>query len=114
MAKTPSVGYAVYDVRAGIRGARPPTLKVPTATSLENARYRVTLNNDGDVSSIFDKSLNKELLSAPVRLAISHDAPHAMARLEYGFGPGARRAARLRAAAGASSASWRTARRASP
>ena len=75
LAKAPSVGYAVYDVRRGgrLRAAR-IELKV-TRASLENARYRVTLNTDGDVSSIFDKSLNKELLSAPIRLAISNDAP---------------------------------------
>ncbi len=73
VAKTPSVGYAVYDVEPATT-APASALKV-TNTSLENARYRVTLNNTGDVSSIFDKSLNKELLSAPVRLAISHDAP---------------------------------------
>ena len=46
-----------------------------TESSLENARYRVQLNQDGDVSSIYDKSLNKELLSAPIRLAISTDVP---------------------------------------
>jgi alpha-mannosidase len=73
VAKTPSVGYAVYDVEPA-SGAPVSTLKV-TNSSLENARYRVSLNNDGDVSNIFDKSLNKELLTAPVRLAISHDAP---------------------------------------
>ena len=71
--KTPSVGYAVYDVEPAAGGPA-SSLKVSTS-SLENARYRVTLNADGDVSSIFDKSINKELLSAPVRLAISHDAP---------------------------------------
>ncbi len=38
-------------------------------------RYRVQLNQDGDVSSIYDKSLGKELLSAPIRLAISNDVP---------------------------------------
>ncbi len=32
------------------------TVKV-TESSLENARYRVQLNQDGDVSSIYDKSL---------------------------------------------------------
>ena len=53
---------------------RSSTLKV-TDSSLENARYRVKLNPDGDVSSIYDKSLNKELLSAPIRLAISNDSP---------------------------------------
>ncbi len=72
-AKMPPVGYAVYDVEASA-SAPSSSLKV-TASSLENARYRVSINNDGDVSSIFDKSLNKELLTAPVRLAISHDSP---------------------------------------
>ncbi len=73
VAKTPSVGYAVYDVEPA-SGGPASTLKVSNS-SLENARYRVAINTDGDVSSIFDKSLNKELLSAPVRLAINHDAP---------------------------------------
>jgi alpha-mannosidase len=73
VAKTPSVGYAVFDVEAAA-SAPASTLKVSN-TSLENARYRVTLNGDGDVASIFDKQLNKELLTSPVRLAISHDAP---------------------------------------
>ena len=44
-------------------------------STLENARYRVSINDNGDVTSIFDKSLNKELLSGPMRLAISNDAP---------------------------------------
>ena len=43
--------------------------------SLENERYRVTLDNNGDVASIFDKLLDRELLSAPIRLAISNDHP---------------------------------------
>jgi alpha-mannosidase len=35
----------------------------------------VKLNADGDIASIFDKSINKELLAAPARLAISYDNP---------------------------------------
>jgi alpha-mannosidase len=73
-AKVPSVGYAVYDVVPADNQAAGGELKV-TASSLENARYRVQLDEAGDVSSIFDKGLNKELLSAPIRLAISNDAP---------------------------------------
>lgn len=74
-AKVPSVGYAVYDVEPveNAEGAS-SDLRV-TAHDLENAYYRVTLNNDGDVASIFDKQLNKELLSAPARLALSYDNP---------------------------------------
>jgi alpha-mannosidase len=74
VAKAPSVGYAVYGVRPGPSGRASSELKV-TDSSLENARYLVKLNPDGDVSSIYDKSLKKELLSAPMRLAISTDSP---------------------------------------
>ena len=75
VANTPSVGYAVYSVIPAATPSASSDLHV-TASSLENARYKVALNSDGDVSSIFDKQLNKELLSAPIRLAISEDAPH--------------------------------------
>jgi alpha-mannosidase len=74
LAHVPSVGYAVFDVQ-------PTTAQAPTSelkasdSSLENARYSVTIDQNGDVSSIFDKKINRELLSAPIRLAISTDNP---------------------------------------
>ena len=74
VAKAPAAGYAVYEAEPAAAPAA-STLKV-TTSSLENARYRVRLDANGDVSSIFDKSLNRELLAAPVRLAISTDTPH--------------------------------------
>jgi alpha-mannosidase len=74
LAQVPSVGYAVYHLLPAEKPAANETVKV-TQSSLENARYRVQLNQDGDVSSIYDKGLNKELLSAPIRLAISTDVP---------------------------------------
>jgi len=75
VAQVPSVGYAVYDVQpADSQPAGASALKVSN-DSLENQYYRVKLNADGDVASIFDKSIGKELLSAPARLAISYDNP---------------------------------------
>jgi alpha-mannosidase len=74
VANTPSVGYAVYDVQPGTATVPAAALRV-SENSLENRYYRVKLNSDGDVASIFDKSLNQELLSAPARLAISYDNP---------------------------------------
>ena len=73
-ARAPAVGYAVYFVQPGKAEKGTGELNV-TPTSLENARYRVTLDANGDVSNIFDKQLDKELLDAPVRLAIMTDAP---------------------------------------
>jgi len=74
VAKAPSVGYAIYDVQPGSGPGDQDRMKV-SVNSLENQYYRVKLNSDGDVASIFDKSLDKELLSAPARLAISYDNP---------------------------------------
>ncbi|RSL17317.1 alpha-mannosidase [Edaphobacter aggregans] len=74
VAKAPSVGYAIYDVQPAETTNTHSSLKV-TDSSLENDRYRVRLDQNGDVSSIYDKALNKELLSGPVRLAVSTDIP---------------------------------------
>jgi alpha-mannosidase len=75
VAKTPSVGYAVYDVQPGAGAASTAATLQVSENSLENQYYRVKLNADGDVSSIFDKSIGRELLAAPARLAISYDNP---------------------------------------
>ena len=73
LAKAPSTGFAVYNVEPGA-GSETSGLRV-SKSELENEYYRVKLNADGDVSSIFDKQIGKELLSAPARLAISYDNP---------------------------------------
>jgi len=73
VAAVPSVGYGVYDVQPGA-GAERSRLQA-TESSLENQYYRVKLNADGNVSSIFDKSIGRELLAAPARLAIFYDNP---------------------------------------
>ncbi len=75
VARVPSVGYAVYDVHPGSGASAGDTGLQVSENSLENQYYRVKLNSDGDVASIFDKSLGKELLAAPARLAISYDNP---------------------------------------
>ena len=74
VAKAPSVGYAVYDVQPTASSVSSFGLKV-SKSSLENQRYLIKLNEGGDVASIFDKRLNRELLAAPMRLAIKNDAP---------------------------------------
>jgi alpha-mannosidase len=84
VARTPSVGYAVYHVLPAASAFAGSELKV-TQSSLENARYRVELNQDGDVSSVYDKSLNKELLAVPMRLALSTDAPKELPAWDMDF-----------------------------
>ncbi len=78
LARVPAVGYAVYDVQANptpMNDDSEPDLSV-TESGLENSRYRIRLDTNGDVASIFDRSVNKELLSAPARLALQTEKPH--------------------------------------
>jgi alpha-mannosidase len=78
VARVPSVGYAAYDVQPVETPAIEDSESELTVTEsgLENARYRIHLDKNGDVSSIFDQKLNKELLSAPARLAFQTEKPH--------------------------------------
>ena len=73
VANVPSVGFAVYDIEPSDAGSA-GELKA-TDSSLENDRYQIKIDSNGDVSSIFDKQTKRELLSAPIRLAISTDNP---------------------------------------
>mgnify|MGYP000603363873 FL=1 len=42
------------------------------AASVENSFYKLTLNENGDITSLFDKRINKELVKAgkAIRLAL--------------------------------------------
>jgi len=75
LAKVPSVGFAVYDVRPADTAAAVSSELKASESSLENARYRITLDANGDVSSIYDKSIKRELLAAPARLALQTEHP---------------------------------------
>jgi alpha-mannosidase len=73
-ADVPSVGYAVYEVQPGVGSSSNTELRI-SDSDLENRYYRVKIDSEGDVASIFDKQMSRELLSAPARLAISYDNP---------------------------------------
>ncbi|MEI6517033.1 MAG: glycoside hydrolase family 38 C-terminal domain-containing protein, partial [bacterium] len=73
-ARVPSVGMAVFSAVAGKSKAIPSDLSV-TPRTLENARYRVTLNETGDIASVFDKAAGREMLSAPARWVFTHESP---------------------------------------
>ncbi len=74
LAAVPSVGFAVFDVKAAERAPATGSLKVAERT-LENERYRVTLNDNGDIASIMDKTVSRQLLKEPTRLAFMYEKP---------------------------------------
>ena len=66
----PPYSYCVFDA---VESDSPCTVETnikATESTLENERYTVTLNENGDISSIFDKEINKELLAKPIVLGI--------------------------------------------
>jgi alpha-mannosidase len=75
LAKVPSMGFAVYHVEAANGVTDMESQLSVTQSSLENARYRVEVNPEGDVTRIYDKKLQREMLSAPMRLAFETEKP---------------------------------------
>jgi alpha-mannosidase len=75
LATVPSVGFAVFDVQSTDQSASPSADLRATESSLQNARYEVKIDANGDVASIFDKRLNHELLASPARLAFQTEKP---------------------------------------
>lgn len=73
IANVESVGYKVYDVQvADKKYSRVTDLKV-TEHTLENSKYRVVFNKNGDIASIIDKKIKLQILSKPIKLALHHN-----------------------------------------
>ncbi|HEY3265376.1 MAG TPA: glycoside hydrolase family 38 C-terminal domain-containing protein [Armatimonadota bacterium] len=75
LADVPSVGVASYDVRPSATPFTGATGLKVSNSSVENRRYRVTLNSEGDVAQIFDKAAGRNMLSAPAQLAFKFEEP---------------------------------------
>ena len=74
LAPMPATGLATFDVRPVTQAVKTQALTV-SPTSLENARFRVTINASGDISSVYDKANRQECLKAPARLALQYHNP---------------------------------------
>ena len=74
-ATLPSVGAAVYALHEG----KPPKVRGGELhvgkRSLENERYRVKIDENGDLAGIFDKRVGKELLEKPAQLEFVANFP---------------------------------------
>ena len=75
LAKVPSVGLAVFDVRETTNTNAAKSVVSSSATTIENQYYKVTFASNGDLTSIYDKSIGKELLSKPAGLQFLHEKP---------------------------------------
>ena len=65
-----SCGLSVYDLREADASCSLKTELTATENSLENKFLTVRIDKNGDICSIYDKRLCKELLRSPIRLAV--------------------------------------------
>lgn len=75
LASVPSVGYAVYDVRPSDTPYQISAGLSATERRLENEVYIVTLNDNGDVASVYDRRIQSEILSQPIVWELFKDKP---------------------------------------
>ena len=71
----PSLGLSCYDIQP-VKDAVPgKTTLTVSEKMVDNEFLKVTINPNGDISSIIDKKLGKEILSAPSRLEFQKEHP---------------------------------------
>lgn len=71
--KMKPVSIAVFDIRESDVPSKATSQLVVTDRTLQNEYYTVTIDDNGDISSIIDIINGKELLSAPVGLMVRPD-----------------------------------------
>jgi len=75
LAHVPSLGLACFDVRTAKQSSWFSTGLRSGRLSMENDFYRILLSADGDIHSILDKRLDKELLSGNMKLEFLKEHP---------------------------------------
>ncbi len=70
LAEVSSCGLAVYDLRESTEESTFFTELKVSGRCIENKHLRVKIDENGDIGSVFDKRLGRELLCKPVRLGI--------------------------------------------
>jgi len=75
LAQVPSLGLKVFDIAEGDKPYPEFTGLRVGRLSVENDYYRILINTDGDIHSIVDKQLDKELLAGNARLEFLKEHP---------------------------------------
>lgn len=77
LGKAPASGMAAYDVRNVAPAQYTPNRLRAEGRTVESPRFRVTINEAGDISSVYDKLNRRETLKAPTSLDFQHHNPSA-------------------------------------
>ena len=73
IATVPPLGYSVFDVVPSGTKCEIKTDLAIREHVIENKKYRLILNKNGDIGSLYDKELKKQLLDGPIKMAVLND-----------------------------------------
>ncbi len=73
LAEIKPLGYRVYDVKAADKRCAIKTDLKVSEHILENSKYQVVFNKNGDIASIVDKENEIQLLESPIKMALLND-----------------------------------------
>lgn len=73
LADVKPLGYRVYDVKAANSACNIKTDLKVNEHILENSKYQVVFNRNGDIASIVDKKNRIQLLDSPIKMALIGD-----------------------------------------
>ncbi len=68
--RVPAFGWAVYDVQESETPCEMDTSLFISKDRMENEKYIVSIDENGDIAGIYDRELCCELLDAPIRMAL--------------------------------------------
>ncbi len=66
-------GYRVYQVTPASEPCEIETDLKVTKHSLENEKYKLILNKNGDIAYLYDKRLGRQIIDKPIKMALLHD-----------------------------------------
>ncbi len=66
-------GYKVFEVKSAEKPYEGKTKVAATNHSLENGKYKLIFNKNGDIAYLYDKQLGRQIIDAPIKMALLHD-----------------------------------------
>lgn len=75
LAKVPAAGMAVFEVQPSSLTQRYTTGLMQTGNGIENEYYKIQFSPNGDIASVYDKKIRKELLEKPASLEFTYEKP---------------------------------------
>lgn len=73
IAELDSFEYKVYEVKPAKAPCKIKTDISATNHSIENSKYKVIFNKNGDLAFLYDKRLKRQIIESPIKMALLHD-----------------------------------------